>query len=60
LFHLAGVLAVEEACGMFTDIHGAPLDFAQGGTLANNQGVVVAPPNHHAEVLAATRDVVLG
>ena len=38
--HAAGTIVLEEAGGTVTDIHGKPLDFSLGKTLANNQGVI--------------------
>ena len=54
------MLAVEEAGNVVSDIFGNALNFSLGGTLASNQGVVVAPPNIHDAVLEETRNVVLG
>ena len=41
----AGSILVEEAGGTVTDLHGKPLDFTAGRTLANNRGILVS--NHH-------------
>lgn len=51
--HAAGMLAVVEAGGRVTDIHGKPLDFGQGQTLKNNQGVVATNLHVHDFVLQA-------
>ncbi len=51
--HAAGSLLVEEAGGRVTDIHGKPLDFRRGRTLAGNRGVVAGNGLLHAPVLAA-------
>ncbi|MEO0794523.1 MAG: 3'(2'),5'-bisphosphate nucleotidase [Verrucomicrobiota bacterium] len=50
--HAAGMLAVVEAGGRVTDIHGKPLDFSQGKTLAGNQGVVASNSHVHDAVIA--------
>ncbi|PHH65945.1 hypothetical protein CDD81_893 [Ophiocordyceps australis] len=55
--HAAGDLIVREAGGTVTDVHGKPLDFAAGSTLANNKGVVAAPAAHHASLLRAVQQV---
>jgi 3'(2'), 5'-bisphosphate nucleotidase len=49
----AGSLVVEEAGGRVTDLSGRPLDFTQGRTLANNQGVLATNSRLHAAALAA-------
>ncbi len=51
--HAAGMLAVVEAGGRVTDIHGAPLDFSLGQTLSANQGVVATNLHIHDAVLQA-------
>ncbi|PHS08066.1 MAG: 3'(2'),5'-bisphosphate nucleotidase [Blastopirellula sp.] len=53
--HAAGVLVIEEAGGKVTDIHGKPLDFTLGSTLANNQGVVASNGKFHDQVIAAVQ-----
>ncbi|KAI0394215.1 3',5'-bisphosphate nucleotidase [Xylariaceae sp. FL0594] len=55
--HAAGVLIVEEAGGVVTDVYGKNLDFSIGRTLANNKGVISAPVSAHAQVLAAVQEV---
>ncbi|KOS23105.1 hypothetical protein ESCO_003811 [Escovopsis weberi] len=55
--HAAGDLIVREAGGTVTDIHGRPLDFTRGRTLAGNKGVVAAPRAVHSRVLAAVQQV---
>jgi 3'(2'), 5'-bisphosphate nucleotidase len=57
--HAGGVLVVEEAGGRVSDIHGQPLDFSRGATLAENQGVVVTNGRLHDQVLRAV-EAVLG
>ncbi|KAI8621045.1 hypothetical protein BC830DRAFT_1058606 [Chytriomyces sp. MP71] len=55
--HAGGMLIVEEAGGVVTDVEGKPLDFGVGRTLKNNKGVVAAGKEIHAEVLAAVKEV---
>ena len=40
--HAAGVIVITEGGGAVTDIHGKPLDFSRGRTLADNTGVVAS------------------
>ena len=49
----AGSLVIEEAGGRITDLHGQPLDFTQGRTLANNRGVVASNGRLHEAALTA-------
>jgi 3'(2'), 5'-bisphosphate nucleotidase len=49
----AGSLVVEEAGGRITDLHGKPLDFTQGRTLANNTGVLASNTLLHDAALKA-------
>lgn len=58
--HAGGVLVVEEAGGVISDVDGKPLDFARGATLAGNRGVVAAAPGVHAAVLEAVCAVLAG
>ncbi len=51
--HAAGMLIVEEAGGMVTDVTGQPLDFSQGKQLENNRGVIATSKKFHSEVLEA-------
>lgn len=51
--HAGGVLIVNEAGGVVTDITGRPLDFRRGPELLANRGVVVSNGAFHAEILAA-------
>lgn len=51
--HAAGTIVIEEAGGRVTDKNGNPLDFSQGRTLANNQGIVASNGPIHDRVLAA-------
>ncbi len=49
--HAAGVLLVEEAGGIVTDINGKPLEFDQGYELTNNQGVIVTNGSLHPRLI---------
>jgi len=53
--HAAGMLIVEEAGGRVSDIHGRPLDFAQGRTLCGNKGVLATNGLLHEAVLGAIK-----
>lgn len=55
--HGAGALVVQEAGGTVTDVHGQPLAFRYGRTLAQNTGVIVTNGRLHARVLAALQAV---
>jgi HAL2 family 3'(2'),5'-bisphosphate nucleotidase len=49
--HAAGVIIVEEAGGIVTDISGAELDFGQGKKLNNNRGIIGTNGQFHDMVL---------
>lgn len=53
--HAGGVLVIEEAGGMVTDIHGKPVEFNHGSTLAKNQGMVVTNGKFHNDVVTAVK-----
>ena len=53
--HAGGVLVVEEAGGIVTDIDGKPLEFTHGPRLVANRGVVVANRELHPRVIEAIR-----
>lgn len=55
--HAGGVLVVEEAGGVVTDVHGRPLEFTHGSELAANEGVIVTNGPLHQPVLDAVRTV---
>ncbi len=55
--HAAGCILVEEAGGRVTDLHGKPLDFSQGKTLAKNKGVIATNGKLHDLVLRAVQGV---
>jgi 3'(2'), 5'-bisphosphate nucleotidase len=54
--HAGGVLVVQEAGGIVTDVTGKPLDFTHGAELAVNHGVAVSNGLLHAQVIDALRD----
>jgi len=49
----AGSLIVEEAGGKVTDLHGKPLDFTAGKTLANNRGILASNKHLHDAAINA-------
>ncbi|MHC5543784.1 inositol monophosphatase family protein, partial [Singulisphaera rosea] len=51
--HAAGLLVVEEAGGVVTDIDGKPLEFTHGRELVANRGVLVTNGRLHHKVLDA-------
>ncbi len=53
--HAGGVLVLEEAGGVVTDVDGKPLDFSRGTTLKGNRGVVVTNGLLHDKVLVALK-----
>ncbi len=53
----AGSLVVEEAGGRITDLHGRPLDFTQGRTLARNRGVLASNGHLHEAALQALAQI---
>jgi len=53
--HAAGVLLVEEAGGIATNLRGEPLDFGLGRTLGENHGVVACFKELHPRVLEAIK-----
>ena len=55
--HAAGMLVLEEAGGIVTDVYGHKLDYTQGSTLKNNTGVIASNPKIHDEVIAAVKAV---
>ena len=56
--HAGGVLIVQEAGGLVTDLDGKPLDFSQGFELRRNRGVIATNGLLHAAILEATQAVV--
>ena len=55
--HAGGVLIVQEAGGIVTDLQGRPLDFSKGHELRENRGVIVTNGLLHADVLKAAQSV---
>jgi len=51
--HAAGVLIVEEAGGLVTDLDGQPLDFSVGALLAANRGIVAGVTRIHKQAIRA-------
>lgn len=51
--HAAGLIIVEEAGGVVTDLEGKPLDFSLGSKLSKNRGIVVSNGKIHQQVLNA-------
>jgi len=51
--HAGGVLVVEEAGGLISDVMGKPLEFNHGYELLANRGVVAANRELHPRVIAA-------
>jgi len=49
--HSAGVLIVQEAGGIVTDLAGRALDFSQGQLLQSNRGILAVNPHLYAQVL---------
>ncbi|KAI7816841.1 hypothetical protein BC939DRAFT_29693 [Gamsiella multidivaricata] len=55
--HASGSLLVAEAGGIVSDIHGKPLDFSKGRTLATNSGVIASHAKIHGKVIEAVQKV---
>ena len=53
--HAGGMLLVEEAGGIVTDIAGRSLDFSQGYQLSRNRGVIVSNGQLHDRLLSAIK-----
>jgi len=51
--HCAGFAIVEEAGGRVTDASGARLDFSRGRYLTLDRGIIAAPAELHAALVAA-------
>jgi 3'(2'), 5'-bisphosphate nucleotidase len=58
--HAAGVLIVEQAGGVVTDIEGLPLEFRHGRELTANRGVIVTNGRLHERVIEAVRAIGIG
>lgn len=55
--HAGGVLIVQEAGGMVTDVSGKPLEWTHGSELAANRGVVVSHGPWHKRILTLLADL---
>ena len=55
--HAGGIMVVEEAAGMVTDLRGKELDLTTGRDLTGNFGLVAAPKGVHARVVEAVQQV---
>jgi 3'(2'), 5'-bisphosphate nucleotidase len=53
--HAAGILMVEEAGGVSSDLRGQPINFGLGRTLGENHGVVACFKDLHSRVLEASK-----
>jgi 3'(2'), 5'-bisphosphate nucleotidase len=53
----AGSLIVEEAGGKVTDLHGIPLDFTAGKTLAKNHGILASNQYLHDAAINALHTI---
>ena len=54
--HAAGMIVVEEAEGVVTDVDGRALDFSQGKRLSPNRGVVATNGKLHPQLLECIRE----
>ncbi len=54
--HAGGVLIVQEAGGIVSDIEGKPLEFNHGFELVNNAGILAANPKFYPGVLQALKE----
>ncbi len=55
--HAGGVLVVEEAGGIVSDVMGRPLEFNHGYELLANRGIVAANRELHGRVIAALDEI---
>ena len=55
--HAGGVLVVEEAGGLVSDVEGRPLEFNHGYELLNNRGIIAANRELHPRVIAALDEI---
>ena len=55
--HAGGVLVVEEAGGLVSDVMGRPLEFNHGYELLANRGIVAANRELHGRVIAALDEI---
>ncbi|RXK37083.1 3'(2'),5'-bisphosphate nucleotidase [Tremella mesenterica] len=56
--HASGCLLIHESGGVCTDMHGKPLKFGVGRTLAENEGIVAAGRDTHPKVIAAVKQAI--
>ena len=54
--HAAGMIVVEEAGGVVTDVDGQALDFSQGKRLAHNRGILATNGKLHRQLLENIRE----
>ena len=54
--HAAGILMVEEAGGVASDLRGQPINFGLGRTLGENHGVIACFKDLHSLVLEACKE----
>ena len=57
--HAAGMIVVEEAGGVVSDVEGKPLDFTHGRALEANRGVIATCGAIHAKVVEAVGAVLV-
>ncbi len=55
--HAGGVLLVEEAGGVVSDVMGKPLEFDHGYELLANRGIIAANRELHGRVIAALDEI---
>ena len=53
--HAAGLIVVEEAGGVVTDINGRSLDFSQGTRMTTNRGILATNGDLHPQLLECIR-----
>lgn len=53
--HAAGLIVVEEAGGLVTDVDGQELDFSQGRRMIGNRGILATNGELHSQVLECIR-----
>ena len=53
--HAAGLIVVEEAGGVVTDVDGQALDFSQGRRMTTNRGILATNGNLHPQLLECIR-----
>lgn len=56
--HASGSLLIAESGGIVSDMHGAPLDFSQGRTLSQNEGIVAAGRDVHAKAVESVKKAI--